>query len=146
MTLVGIAVLASIGIPLWFSQPRISLQSAAELLVQDMRTVRDRSIDSYMPCRIDFDTDGGGYAAFDNSGNALEAPMGNGNYLRDYDSDAVFRGIKIERASFGGTSTLKFDRSGSESAPGFVTLSYGGETRKIRFDLGEPYIVLPGEQ
>ena len=146
LTLVSIAVLATIGIPLWFAQPSITLEKAAELLVQDMHNVQDHALITHSPCRIEFDPDGGGYGAYTSRGEALVSPMDNGDYRRAYDADAVFRGVKIEKADFRGKSTLAFDRGGNALAPGTVVLSYNGETRTVKFDVGNAYIVRPGEQ
>ena len=145
-TLLGITAVASVGIPLWFGQPRITLQSAAELLASDMQDVRQHAILTHVPCRIEFDADGGGYAAVNKRGNALPAPMGNGDFRRDYASDAVFRGVTLSQVDFGGTRALKFDRFGSAIQEGEIVLSYNGETRTVRFDTGTAYVLQSNER
>jgi len=140
LVLVGITVVASIGIPLWFAQPRITLQSAAELLVQDMDAVEEHAVLSHTACRIDFDADGGGYSAVTVLGDALPAPMGEGPYRRDYDSDAVFAGVHIEAVDFGKEPTLIFDRFGNAKSEGTVVLQYRGATRIVTFAAGSARI------
>ncbi len=141
MVLVGIATVAAIGIPLWFQQPSITLQRAADLLVNDMLGVQENAIVHRMASRIEFNGDGGGYKALEASGMALPAPMGNGPYIRDFDQDAVFDGVLIEEADFGGQRSIEFGQDGYAVHDGHVVLSFRGETRRVVFDANEAYVV-----
>ncbi|MDF1837090.1 MAG: hypothetical protein P1V35_04420 [Planctomycetota bacterium] len=146
MVLVGIATVAAIGIPLWFQQPSITLKSAADLLVNDILSVQEHAIVMRVGSQIEFDADGGGYQAMDATGMALPAPMGGGPYLRDFDQDAVFEGVKVEEAEFGGARRLEFSQKGYSVSDGYVVLSFRGETRRVVFDANEAYVVGEGER
>ncbi len=130
--LLAITGIATVGIPLWFGQPRITLNKAVDLLASDMENVREWAILSHTDCRIEFDPDGGGYGAFDSLGNPLSAPIGEGPFRRDYDVDAVFRGVTIHSLDLGGSQTLTFDRRGLPRQGGSVTLAYRGATRTVQ--------------
>ena len=134
--LAGITIVATIGIPMWFGQPHITLGKAAKLLASDMETVREWAILAHKDCRIDFDPDGGGYAAFDSLGTPLPAPIGDGNLRRDYGVDAVFRGVTVHQLDLGGERFLTFDRRGLPRQDGSITLAYRGETRTVFLEKG----------
>ncbi len=136
IVLVAITTIATVGIPMWFAQPRITLQKAADLLASDLENVREWAILSHTDCRVDFDPDGGGYTAFDALGNPLSAPIGEGPFRRDYDVDAVFRGVTVETLNLGGSQTLTFDRRGLPRQGGTITLAYGGATRTVKVHRG----------
>ena len=139
-TLLAITAIATIGIPLWFSQPHITLDKAAKLLVSDLEDVRQWSVLSHTECTIEFDADGGGYSAIDSLGNFLTSPMGDGPFRRDYDADAVFRGVEIANLDLDRATSLAFSRRGVPSSQGTITLSYGGETRTIQLFGGRIFV------
>ncbi len=140
LIMAGIATLAAVAIPLWFSQPSITLEGAANLLVEDILQVQENAIMQRMGSRIEFDADGGGYQAMDSSGLALLAPMGNGPYLRDYDVDAVFEGVLITEVDFGGKRRLEFDQGGYALHDGHVILTFRGKSKRVVFDANEAYV------
>ncbi len=140
LTMAGIATLAAIAIPLWFSRPSITLEGAANLLVEDILQVQENAIMQRMGSRIEFDIDGGGYQAMDSSGLALLAPMGNGPYLRDYDVDAVLEGVRSAEVDFGGKRRLEFDQGGYSLHDGHVILTFGGQSKRVVFDTNEVYV------
>ncbi len=140
LIMAGIATLAAVAIPLWFSQPSITLEGAANLLVEDILQVQENAIMQRMGSRIEFDVDGGGYQAMDSSGLALLAPMGNGPYLRDYDVDAVFEGVLITEVDFGGKRRLEFDQGGYALHDGHVILTFHGKSKRVVFDANEAYV------
>ncbi len=74
-------------------------------------------------------------------GDALEAPMGGGPYIRDYDVDAVFDGVQIIEVDFGGKRSLSFNSTGNSISDGSVVLEYNGETRKVVFGGGTAYVL-----
>ncbi|MCA9003200.1 MAG: hypothetical protein KDB61_14855 [Planctomycetes bacterium] len=133
MVLLGISALAAILIPFWFQQPKITLDSAAELLVKDIRGVQDHCVLTRTEVRIEFDADGGGYKIVDRDGTPLPAPLKDGPYEREYDFDAVFRGVRIESADFGGEPILRFGKDGYSKHDGAVSITFEGETRRVIF-------------
>ncbi|MFT4649815.1 MAG: hypothetical protein ACI9X4_003056 [Glaciecola sp.] len=146
MVLMGISTVAAVAIPLWFSRPEITLKGAAELLVKDIQQVQEHAIILRIGCRIEFDSHGGGYQAMDATGLALPAPMTGDPYLRDYGQDAVFEGVKIKEANFGGKRRLEFGADGYSLQDGYVLLSFRGETRKVVFDLNQAYVQAENER
>lgn len=146
LAMAGIATLAAIAIPLWFSRPSITLEGAANLLVEDILQVQESAILQRVGSRIEFDVDGGGYQALDSSGLALQAPMGNGPYLRDYDVDAVFEGVLITEVDFGGKRRLEFDQRGYSLHDGHVVLTFHGKSKRVVFDTNEVYVQTADER
>jgi hypothetical protein len=146
MVLMGISTVAAVAIPLWFARPEITLEGAAELLVKDIQQVQEHAIILRIGSRIEFDSDGGGYQAIDATGLALPAPMTGDPYLRDYNQDAVFEGVKIKEANFGGKRKLEFGPDGYPLHDGYVLLSFRGETRKVLFDLNQAYVLAENER
>ncbi|MEZ6002595.1 MAG: GspH/FimT family protein [Planctomycetota bacterium] len=142
LVLLVISAIAAVGIPMWFAQPRITLKAAADLLVQDMQHAQGQAMLSYGSVRIEFDADGGGYSIYDAQGTALESPMGDGPYRRDYRSDAVWEGVHVRSADFGGKTSLVVHPSGLADVDGEVEIEYKGETRRVRFEAGSA-MVLP---
>ena len=106
--LAAVSVVASVGIPAYFSRPAVTLDSAAKLLAKDLREVQNRAALYEEALMIRFDEDGQGYAATDRRGQPLLSPYGRGPFVRDYDIDAVFRGVRVEsvRAAKGSTSSV----------------------------------------
>ena len=140
MVMVGIATVAAVAIPLWFRRPAITLSSAAELLVSDIQKIQAHAIVLRVGARIEFDEDGGGYQAMDSTGLDLPAEMGPGPFIRDYGQDAVFEGVQIDEANFGGSRRLEFGRNGYSVNDGHVLLTFRGESLRVVFDTNEAYI------
>lgn len=129
MVVIGVA--ASVGIPSYFGRPEVTLESAADLLANDLRELGGRAAVYREELSLRFDEDGAGYSATDWSGQLLVSPYGAGPYVRRYDSDAVFRGVTIEALEPEAPRSVTFDATGTASHSIAVTVGYGGETRVV---------------
>jgi Tfp pilus assembly protein FimT len=142
--LAAVSVIASLGIPAYFSRPNVTLDSAAKLLAKDLREVQNRAALYEEALVLRFDEDGHGYSATDRRGQPLLSPYGQGPFVRDYDFDAVFRGVRVEsvRAAKGGR--VPFDPSGRPESSAEVVLTFRGETRRVILRAGSGLISIEG--
>lgn len=134
--LVVIAMGSSVGIPMWFGRAEITLNSAARLLVDDLTEVRERASYLFVDLQINFDEDGGGYILSDARGFPLAAPIGPGRFLREYDRDAVFRGVRISALEILDSDEryLRVDPNGAFEHFARIELSFKDERRTITID------------
>lgn len=139
-----LSLVASIGIPAYFSRPNVTLDSAAKLLARDLREVQNRAALYEETLILRFAEDGGGYSATDRRGQPLLSPYGRGPFVRDYDTDAVFRGVQVEsvRATKGGR--ISFDPSGRPETSAEVVLTFRDESRKVTLRAGSGLIAIEG--
>ncbi|MFT7678880.1 MAG: hypothetical protein ACI8QC_002878 [Planctomycetota bacterium] len=134
--LVAIALGSTVGIPMWFGRGDITLNSAARLLVDDLTEMRERASYLHVDLQVNFDEDGGGYIISDDKGFPLAAPLGPGRFLREYDIDAVFRGVRISALEIEGSSEryVRVDPNGSFAAFSQVEMSFKDQRRTIIID------------
>lgn len=145
--LMGIALVSSVGIPMWFGRPSVTLSSAADLLAKDLEELRQRA--SYLFCdvRVDFEENGNGYTLTDAFGTVLTAPVGSGQYQRRYDVDAVFRGVKITRVDIDNEQqdrSLHVDARGLFLHSATIELDYKGQRRTVFVDASNGMIEVDG--
>ena len=123
--------------PIWSTRSSpITLDSASRLLVNDLSEMRGRAAYLYTNLRINFNEDGGGYFLTDDKGFPLAAPLGPGRFLREYDHDAVFRGVHISSLEIEGGEerSLLVDSNGSFVHFTRIELSFKGQYRTITID------------
>ncbi len=129
--LVGLTVIASVGIPAYFGRPAVTLDGAANLLAKDLREVQNRAALYEEALWIRFDEDGNGYQITDGAGEPLLSPYGDGPFVRDYPFDAVFRGVSIVDVTPAKPGCVVFDRNGMPIDSVAVTIEYRGERREV---------------
>ncbi len=122
---------ASVGIPAYFARPSVTLDSAAKLLAKDLREIQNRAALYGEPLELRFDGTGHGYRATDVHGEPLISPYGDGDFVRRYPYDAVFRGVQIVHVEAGGDRAVRFDERGRPVEPLIVQLLFDGETRQV---------------
>lgn len=132
LVLVALSLAAALSIPAWFGRSEVTLDSAARLLARDLRDVQNLAALRGAVLFVDFFEDGDGYRVVDAEGAAVPAPPGHGGFTRIYSRDAVFRGVRIEVADFGGGRRARFDDVGYAHAGGVVVLRYGVDARVLR--------------
>jgi len=132
--LIGLMILtliACLAITAYFGQPRVTLRNACELLVQDLVSAKNRASIRRTSVTFTFHEDGHGYEARDANGRLLASPAGRGDFVRDYDFDGVFEGVRVVDVDFGDDRAVVFDRRGQATEDGAVTLEFEGERRTI---------------
>ena len=136
LLLASIALGSIVGIPSWFGRAEITLNSATRLLVDDIAELRERASYLLTNLRINFDEDGGGYTLTSAAGYPLAAPIGPGSFERDYDRDAVFRGVRISRVLIDGVqgNTLEVSANGSFAHYAQLELSFDDQKRTVTID------------
>lgn len=134
LMLAGFTTLASLAIPGWFGRSEVTLNNAARLLARDVRDAQDRAAFQHRHIRMVFEPDGDGYSVVDADGASIEAPVGNGTFVRRYSKDAVFRGVRIEALDLGAGNMLRFSPYGEVSPGGSVVVTFGGEQRLIEIE------------
>lgn len=144
VVLTFVSIVASVGIPAYFSRATITLDNAAKLLARDVREVQNRAALYKEPLRIDFAEEGTGYRANDTSGKALVSPYGDGDFQRHYPLDAVFRGVTIESVTTVGPKAVVFDSRGHPQARVEVVIAFQGETRLVQIHAGSGLISIDG--
>lgn len=128
--LLGLALLAVAALPAWFNRPDVTLASAADLLVIDLRCAQNLAVVRSSPTFVVLDP--GGYEVRDAGGAVLENPRTGQPFVRRWNRDAVFRGVELSRLALAdGGNQLSFDRNGYVQPGGDVWLSFRGERRRI---------------
>ncbi len=140
--LVIVTVLTGVAIPLFYAQPKITLDHAAILLANDLRYAQNEAAISGESTSIKFDQDGDGYSAQYSSGLPIANPVGGGELVRQYSFDAIFRGVSLEVLS--GSTATRFDRHGFATTPIDIRLSYQGDTRLLRMAVGSGLVEISG--
>lgn len=128
--LLGLALVAAAGIPAWFNRPDVTLTSAAQLLVTDLRCAQSLAVVRSLPTVVLLDR--GGYEVVDSGGAVLENPRTGQPFVRRWDRDAVFRGVELSEILLkGGGNKISFDRNGYVQPGGDLWLSFRGDSRRI---------------
>jgi hypothetical protein len=144
LVLVIIAALAGWAIPVFFAQPDVTLDNAANLLMRDIRTAQNRAMWSGVDAYLQFDADGGGYRIVDRNGRPLERLGALGDWAQRYDDGGVFQGVRVERVACGADRALFFDAKKRHWEGGEVELGFGGQTRVVRVSARQGEVTLLG--
>ena len=143
LALATITIVACVAITLFFKRPAVTLNSAAQLLVEDMLTAKQRALISHSEVTVTFYAEGNGYEARYADGKFLPSPAGRGDFTRDYNFDAVFEGVSFSEVDFGADRSLTFDTRGLTTEDGSVTLSFGDATCGVEMTRAGGVRILP---
>jgi Tfp pilus assembly protein FimT len=128
-----LAVVASAGMSWYFDRSSVTLKNAGELLVEDIKIAQQRAAFAADATRISFSN--GGYRIANSSGVLIQNPRTALPFEREYDRDAVFRGVSIEQVDFdGGDTSLTFDAQGVPLRGGSILLTFQGDRLAIEVD------------
>lgn len=144
LALVLVLVVSAIAIPSFFAQPKVTLDHAALLLAHDLRYAQNEAALCAQTTEVRFDPAGDGYSILYLSGQAVANPIGGGDLERQYSYDAVFRGVMLETE--GGTTHVRFDRSGFALDDASFVLHYGDDTRRLVLERGSGLMRIEGLQ
>jgi len=144
LTLALVLVVSAIAIPSFFAQPKVTLDHAALLLAHDLRYAQNEAALCAQTTEVRFDPGGDGYSILYRNGQAVANPVGGADLVRQYSFDAVFRGVTVEPE--GGTTHVRFDRSGFALDDASFVLHYGDDTRRLVLERGSGLMQIEGLQ
>ncbi len=124
-----VSTLACAAILHWFSKPNVTLDSAVHLLAADLRHIQSRAAYEQRSFCVHFFKDGRGYQVLTGDRNPVSAPVGGAPFVRQYNRDAVFAGVRITSTEFEGPSGLVYTPLGPTTGSGRVCLEFAGEQR-----------------
>ncbi len=140
VALILVALTATVAISAFFSRTEITLDNAARLLAEDLRSAQSRATALRCEVVFRFAADGSGYESFDNDQRTKPHTNGPDGMRRDFERDAVFEGVRISAVQLGGPDHVLFLRDGSVAAGGQVTIDYHGATRTVVIEPGKSWI------
>lgn len=138
-----VTIVAVVAITTHFGRSEVSLENAADLLLEDLRSAQARATWSGAPVEVVFVEDGGGYEVVESAPIGRTTPLGPPIPPRRFGTGAVFEGVRIARADFGGRRTLVFDARGGATAGGKVELRYLDEVRTVEVEAKSGRLRMP---
>ena len=144
VVLAVMAIVAGLAIPAYFSRHGVTLDNAARLLARDLRVAQNMAGFEGQPCTFEFLDQGRGWRVLDERGAVLERPDQKGPFERDFTSDGVFEGVRIEHIDFGGQTALHFDKAGRALPGGSLQLTFDGQVRVVRVFALSGRVILNG--
>jgi len=129
-TLAAVTGVAALSIWAYFSRAEITLQNAAQLMVEDLHLAQARATYTHSPVEIVFLPKGEGYYVVD-ANDANDGLLPNARIPRRYSADAIFEGVEILDLRLGAERTFVFDVNGHANTDLSATLSFAGHTRTV---------------
>jgi len=123
--LVLVTLVSTLAIRSWFGRSEITLENAAEVLVEDLRHMQAHANLQHTPLEFVFDEDGGGYRARELHGEECSAGA------RRYTADAVFEDVRVEGVRVEMGERLVFDARGHPASDASITLRHRDATRTV---------------
>lgn len=125
-----------VGFGVWvlshFGRSEVTLESAGQLLVDDLRSARSHALVMGEPVYIWFDGDT--YRAVDGRQEALIHPRTGLPFVRDYRRDAVFEGVVIEFVETEAVPGVLFDARGEIASGARIVLRHDDDRQEITAD------------
>lgn len=137
-----VTVLTGIAIPVFYSQPKITLDHASILLANDLRYAQNEAAICGEATTLTFAENGDGYSVNYKSGRPVANPVGGLDLVRQYSVDAIFRGVSL--AVVEGERTQHFDRHGFALGDVVIEMRYEGDTRTLRMKKGSGLVHIRG--
>jgi Tfp pilus assembly protein FimT len=129
VTLAGVAFVAGLAIPLWFSRHEVTLDNAALLLLRDLRAAQSRAAILGVPLELELE-EHGWRARFHDGSQVLRAGSDE-PLVRALNADGVFEGVTLAAIQFGADSAVDFGSIGEWIESGSVELRFRGEVRRL---------------
>jgi type II secretory pathway pseudopilin PulG len=120
-----VTLVSTLAIRSWFARSEITLENAAEILVEDLRHMQAHANLQHTPLEFAFDEDGSGYRARDLHGNTCAEGA------RRYSADAVFEDVRVAGVRVEAGERLMFDALGHPACDASITLTQRGATRTV---------------
>jgi hypothetical protein len=144
LALIAIAIVASLAIPAYFANPKVTLENAGILLAHDLRAAQNRAAYFAEPCLFVFMEEGRGYQVTDKDGDILIHQSTQLGFVRRYAEDGVFEGVEILKIEAGGDMQINFDAQGRPLEGARITLGYRGDRRVVELEQGSGSVKLIG--
>jgi len=129
ITLAGVALIAGLAIPLWFSRHEVTLDNAALLFARDLRAAQTRAAVLGVPLRMELSEHG--WSARNDDGVQVLRSGSTEPLLRELDADGVFEGVTLAEIRFGPENSVDFGPLGEWRESGSVELRFRGEVRRV---------------
>lgn len=130
ITLTLVTCVAAVSIWSYFSRAEVTLQNAAQLLVEDLHLAQVRASYTHSPIEIVFLPNGEGYYVVD-ANDADDGLLPNERVPRRYPADAIFEGVEILDRRMDSSRSLVFDSNGHANTNLTVVLSFASHTRTV---------------
>ncbi len=143
MVIVILGVLALLAAPRFADFYFIKLRSAAVKVVSDIRYTQQYALANHDDYKIIFNTTNNTYdCQLVSDSSYIKDPFTQGNLSVNFNTDVQYKGIKINSATFGSGSTLRFNWQGipqdstgaALTSAGTVNLTY--QSRSITISVG----------
>lgn len=142
LSLLAVALIAAFSISAWFGRSEVTLESAVDLLVLDIRAAQARASFFRMPVELAFLPDGRGYDVIDPA-QGEDSPLAPAVSARRFDQGAVFEDVRIVRIELGRSQRLVFNAIGEVLDGGRIELGYRNERRTVEIEPRTGRIRLP---
>ena len=142
MVLAILSIVATLAIPAHFGRADVTLRNAAELLVRDVGIAQRLAVGSGKPVELHLASDG--YFVTSTLGEILVHPRTGTPFRRDYDRDAVFRGVRVFRIGSIEDRVLRLSPTGTSKGTDAIHLMFEDDRLQVVFDhsTGSPSIAL----
>jgi hypothetical protein len=138
-----VGVISCIAIPMFFSQPKITLDNATLLFAKDLRYGQNEAVFAGQSTYLELDSEGDGYSLVYSSGVCVPNPVGGDDLNRVYSFDAIFRGVEI-KALDEESQKVTFSHSGFTLNSGRFLLTYKDGTRTVEIKKGSGQVTIEG--
>lgn len=148
IVLMIIGIISAIAIPLYTSASSVQLKTAANMVASDLEYAKNLAMSTGKNYSVVFDNSTESYSINDANGQVISHPVRIGaSYIVNFATDNRLNKVDIANASFGLTSTVKFDYlgtpfdgSGNPLNSGFVRLRAEGNTLTVRVEPVTGYV------
>jgi len=134
VSLTALGVVASIGIPLFFARPSVTLKNACELVESEIHATQSRAAWLRRPLRLVFTTTS--YRALDSDDRPVLRFSKGPALERSFVEAGIFDGVTIREIDLGGDREIAFSDRGRVDAPGRLVLAFGDATCELSIAAG----------
>ena len=148
IVLMIIGIISAIAVPLYTSAASVELRTAADMIASDLEYAKNLAMSTGKTYSVAFDDTNASYRINEPNGHAISHPVHIGaGYIVSFASDSRLNKVNIVSATFGATSTVKFDYLGAPSDgsgaalnSGSVRLNAGSYTLTVRVEPVTGYV------
>jgi prepilin-type N-terminal cleavage/methylation domain-containing protein len=147
MVLVILAIVAAIAMPIYTSAASTQVRTAANMVASDLEYAKSMAMSTGMNYAVFFDDSNESYRIRDANGDVNHPVHIGAKYVVSFAEDSRLSKVDIVSATFGSTSTVKFDYMGApydgSNNPlnsGSVLLRAEGDTLTVRVEPVTGYI------
>lgn len=142
LVLALVSLVAMLAIPSFFKRTDVTLENAAVLLAQDLRSAQNRAAVRNVSMALIFDEGGAAYRCAEVGPNG--EPRHAAVFERSYGSDAVFEGVVIAGVEAAPGRAIVYDRNGAPVQSAAIRLEFEGDWRLVHVHFGTGLISIEG--